>query len=111
MDKITVIEFATQVPPWRSGEKAGFPHETAMAYVNRGLAKIVAAHVDRVDARTRQADAERRLAELRLTVARLFWRQKNFARSLVNVGHAVVTNPVVAGDLFGTLLRRVSARS
>jgi hypothetical protein len=66
MDKITVIEFATQVPPWRSGEKAGFPHETAMAYVNRGLAKIVAAHVDRVDARTRQADAERRLAELRL---------------------------------------------
>jgi len=52
-----------------------------------------------------------KLAELRLTVARLFWRQKNFARSLVNVGHAVVTNPVIAGDLFGALLRRVSARS
>jgi glycosyltransferase involved in cell wall biosynthesis len=48
-----------------------------------------------------------KLAELRMTVARILWKQENFFRSFVTVGHAVITNPVIAGDLFGTLLRRV----
>jgi len=47
------------------------------------------------------------IADLRLTVARLFWKQKRFIRSFLAACHAVITKPIIAGDLFGSLLRRV----
>ena len=53
-------------------------------------------------------DVDRRqIADLRLMVARLFWKQKRFIRSFLAAGHAVITKPIIAGDLFGSLLRRV----
>jgi hypothetical protein len=47
------------------------------------------------------------IADLRLTVARLFWKQKRFFKSFVAACHAVITRPMIAGELFGSLLRRV----
>jgi glycosyltransferase involved in cell wall biosynthesis len=53
-------------------------------------------------------DVDRRqIADLRLMVGRLFWKQKRFVRSLVSSCHAVVTKPVLARDLFESLLRKV----
>ncbi|MGD0965373.1 MAG: glycosyltransferase [Candidatus Acidiferrales bacterium] len=49
----------------------------------------------------------RQIADLRLTVARLFWKQKRFVRSFIAACHAVITKPIIAGDLFESLLRRV----
>jgi hypothetical protein len=46
--------------------------------------------------------------DLKLTVAQILWKQKRFPRSLVAVCQAVFTKPILAGDLFGSLLRRVS---
>jgi glycosyltransferase involved in cell wall biosynthesis len=46
--------------------------------------------------------------DLKLTVAQICWKQKRFLRSLVAMCQAVFTKPVLAGDLFGSLLRRVS---
>jgi Glycosyl transferase family 2 len=46
--------------------------------------------------------------DLKLTVAQILWKQKRFPRSFVAVCQAVFTKPILAGDLFGSLLRRVS---
>jgi hypothetical protein len=46
--------------------------------------------------------------DLQLTVAQILWKQKRFLRSSVAVCQAVFTKPILAGDLFGSLLRRVS---
>lgn len=52
--------------------------------------------------------AERwQIADLHLTAARLFWRQKRFAKSFLSAGHAVVTRPIVVGHPFKALLRRL----
>jgi hypothetical protein len=48
-----------------------------------------------------------RVADLWLTAARLHWRQKAFLPSLLAVGHAVATRPVVAGRPLRPLLRRL----
>jgi hypothetical protein len=55
-----------------------------------------------------QSDRDRaKIAYLRLTVARLFWKQKRLFRSFVAACDAVITKPIIAGDLFWSLLRRV----
>jgi hypothetical protein len=53
----------------------------------------------------------RQIADLRLTIARLFWKQKRFIRSLVAACHAVITRPIIAAELFGSLWRKVALRS
>jgi hypothetical protein len=50
----------------------------------------------------------RQIADLRLMVGRLFWKQKRFIRSFVAACHAVITKPVLAKDLFGSVWRKVS---
>lgn len=50
----------------------------------------------------------RQVADLRLMVARLFWKQKRFIRSFVAACHAVITKPILAGDLFRPLWRKVA---
>lgn len=53
-------------------------------------------------------DVDRRqIADLRLMVGRLFWKQKRFLRSLVAACHAVVAKPILARDLFESLWRKV----
>lgn len=47
------------------------------------------------------------IAELKLAIAKISWRQKSFVRSLFAVCQAIFTKPLLAGDLFGSLLRRV----
>jgi glycosyltransferase involved in cell wall biosynthesis len=47
------------------------------------------------------------IADLRMNVARLYWKQKKFLRCFAAAGHAVITEPVIARDLFGSLLRRI----
>jgi len=47
------------------------------------------------------------IANLHLTVARLYWRQKRLLRSFVAAGRAVMTRPAVAGRPLKLLLRRV----
>jgi glycosyltransferase involved in cell wall biosynthesis len=48
-----------------------------------------------------------KIADLWITVAQLFWKQKRFFRCFVAACRAVITKPIIAGDLFGSLLRRV----
>jgi glycosyltransferase involved in cell wall biosynthesis len=47
------------------------------------------------------------IADLWLNVARLYWKQKRFFKCFVAACHAVITEPVIARDLFGSLLRRI----
>jgi glycosyltransferase involved in cell wall biosynthesis len=47
------------------------------------------------------------IADLWLNVARVYWKQKRFFRSVVAACHAVTTKPAVARDLFDSLLRRI----
>ena len=47
------------------------------------------------------------IADLHLTVAQLYWRQKKFLKSLLAVAHAVLTRPVVAGRPLKPLLRHL----
>ena len=47
------------------------------------------------------------IADLYLTVARLYWRQKRFAKSSLAAIHAVVLRPVVAGRPLKPVLRRL----
>lgn len=54
------------------------------------------------------ADVDRaEIADLRRNVAQLYWKQKRFFRCFVAACHAVIIEPVVARDLFGSLLRRI----
>jgi hypothetical protein len=48
-----------------------------------------------------------KIADLWLTVAQLLWKQNRFFRSFDAACRAVLIKPVIAGDLFGSLLRRV----
>lgn len=48
-----------------------------------------------------------RVADLWLTAARLHWHQKAFLPSLLALGHAVVTRPIVAGRPLKPVLRRL----
>jgi glycosyltransferase involved in cell wall biosynthesis len=50
---------------------------------------------------------QRIIADLRLNVARLYWKQKRFFRCFVAACHAVITKPAIARDLFESLLRRI----
>jgi hypothetical protein len=50
---------------------------------------------------------QRTIADLRLNVARLYWKQKRFFRCFVAACHAVITKPAIARDLFESLLRRI----
>jgi hypothetical protein len=43
------------------------------------------------------------IAELRLMAARLYWKQKRLARSLLTAGGAVLTRPVLLGHPFKQL--------
>jgi len=47
------------------------------------------------------------VADLRLMVGRLFWKEKRFVRSLVSTCNAVVAKPVLVKKLFESLLRKV----
>jgi glycosyltransferase involved in cell wall biosynthesis len=49
----------------------------------------------------------RQLADLRVFVARLYWKQKRFLSSFRAALHAVVTSPVVTGGFLKSLLRRL----
>jgi hypothetical protein len=49
----------------------------------------------------------RQIADLYLTMAWLYWRQKNFLRCLIAAGRAVVTRPIVAGRPLKPLLHRL----
>lgn len=49
----------------------------------------------------------RQIADLRLMVGRLFWKQKRFVRSLVSSCHAVVVKPILARDLCESLMRKL----
>jgi len=51
---------------------------------------------------------QREVADLRLMVARLFWKKKRFIRSLVAACHALITSPIVASDLFASAWRKVA---
>lgn len=51
---------------------------------------------------------QRHVADLRLMVARLFWKKKRFIRSLSAACHAVMTSPTVARDLFKSFSRKVA---
>ena len=46
------------------------------------------------------------IADLHLTVARLYWRQKRFLSSLLAAARALVTRPIVVGRPLKPLLRR-----
>ncbi len=50
---------------------------------------------------------QKQIADLRLMVGRLFWKQKRFASSLVAASHAVVAKPTLVRDLLESLLRKV----
>jgi hypothetical protein len=47
------------------------------------------------------------IADLRLSVARLYWKQKKLFSCFVAACQAVIAKPVVARDLLGALLRRI----
>jgi hypothetical protein len=47
------------------------------------------------------------IADLYLIVARLYWRQKRFAKSLLAVGRAIITRPSVSARLLEGVFRRV----
>jgi len=50
--------------------------------------------------------AERRhIADVQLLVARLYWRQKRFLRSLLAAGRAVMTRPILVGRPLNSALR------
>lgn len=75
MANCTVIEFAKSVPPYHAGEKAGFAHEIAEAYVRAGVAKIIRPNAPVVDPKTieaqRAALADERSLALRVNLAEL----------------------------------------
>jgi len=50
------------------------------------------------------------IADLRMTVARLLWKKKKFIKSLGAACRAVITKPVLAGDLFDSLWRKFALR-
>lgn len=47
------------------------------------------------------------IADFRLLAARVYWRQRKFARSILTAGHAVVTRPIMLGRPLKPLLRRL----
>jgi hypothetical protein len=47
------------------------------------------------------------IADLYLIVAKLRWRQKRFAKSLLAIGHAIITWPAVITPLLEAVLRRL----
>jgi hypothetical protein len=47
------------------------------------------------------------VADLHLTVARLYWRHKRFAKSFLAAGHAVAKYPIVLGRPLKALIRRL----
>jgi glycosyltransferase involved in cell wall biosynthesis len=51
------------------------------------------------------------IADTRLTVARLYWRQGKYARSLLAAGHALVSRPIILGRPLKPLLRRFQFRT
>jgi len=50
---------------------------------------------------------QKQVADLRLMVARLFWKKKKFDRSLVAASRALIARPVLAREMFVSLLRKV----
>jgi glycosyltransferase involved in cell wall biosynthesis len=50
------------------------------------------------------------IADVRLVVAWLYWRQKRFLRSVTTAGHAVLTRPIVVGRPVKAVLRRLHSR-
>ena len=62
MNTVTVIEFARQSGPYRTGDQAAFPPERAQAYIKAGVASLVHERVPVVAPAVAAADA-RRLAE------------------------------------------------
>lgn len=50
---------------------------------------------------------KKQLADLRLMVARLFWKQRRFNRSLAAASLALVAKPILVRDMFETVLRKV----
>jgi hypothetical protein len=49
----------------------------------------------------------KQIADLRLMVGRLFWKQKRFVRSLSSTCHAVVAKPIFVKKLFESVLSKV----
>jgi hypothetical protein len=49
----------------------------------------------------------RQIADLYLATAQLHWRQKQFFRSFLAVGRAILIRPAVIGSVTGSLFRRV----
>ena len=47
------------------------------------------------------------IADFRLSAARLYWRRKRFAKSILTVGHAFLTRPIMLGRPFKGLLHRM----
>jgi glycosyltransferase involved in cell wall biosynthesis len=47
------------------------------------------------------------ITEVRFLVARIYWRQKKFLRSIMTAGHAVMARPIVLGRPLKPLLRRL----
>ena len=47
------------------------------------------------------------IADLYLTIAQIFWKQKQYAQSMGALVHAVVARPLVIGHPLKTLLRRL----
>ena len=53
-------------------------------------------------------DVDRKqIAELRLLVARLLWKEKRFDRSLVAAFRALIARPALARDVFASILRKL----
>lgn len=53
-------------------------------------------------------DVDRKqVADLRLLVARLLWREKRFDQSLVAAIRALIAKPVLAGEMFASMLRKL----
>jgi hypothetical protein len=48
----------------------------------------------------------RTMADMRLEVAGLYWKNKRYLMSIITVGHAVITRPMVAGRPLRPWLRR-----
>jgi glycosyltransferase involved in cell wall biosynthesis len=54
-----------------------------------------------------QAVERPKIADLQLMVARLYWKQKKHLRGVLAACKALATQPQIAGDLFGSVLRRL----
>jgi cellulose synthase/poly-beta-1,6-N-acetylglucosamine synthase-like glycosyltransferase len=47
------------------------------------------------------------IADFHVAAARLYWRQRRFARSILSAGHALITRPIMLGRPLKPLLRRL----